>query len=291
MASIAFIGLGKMGGGMASRLLEAGHRVSVYNRTTAKADSLVSRGARLAGSPKEACVGAEAVFCMVSDDAASRAIWLGADGILVSDLAPGTLAIECSTLSHGWVMELAAGVAGRGLRYIDSPVTGLPADAAGGALTMLVGAQEEDLERARPLLAAVSNRVIRFGSVGAGTAYKLIINMMGAIQIASAAEGMALAQRAGLDLATVADAIATGQAASPQVVRNVRRIVAGDHVRNVVFTAALRLKDVEYALWMAHELGLGAPFGELAGSGLRELCATGRAQINESSIFDLAVSR
>jgi len=156
---------------------------------------------------------------------------------------------------------------------------------------MLVGAQEEDLERARPLLAAVSNRVVRFGSVGAGTAYKLIINMIGAVQIAAAAEGMALAQRAGLDLATVADAIAAGQAASPQVVRNVRRIVAGDHARNVVFTAALRLKDVEYALRMAHELGLGAPFGELAGSGLRELCATGRAQINESSIFDLAVSR
>jgi 3-hydroxyisobutyrate dehydrogenase len=133
---IAFIGLGKMGGGMASRLLEAGHRVSVYNRTTAKADSLVSRGARLAGSPKEACVGAEAVFCMVSDDAASRAIWLGADGVLAAELAPGTLAIECSTLSHGWVMDLAAGVASRGLCYIDSPVTGLPADAAGGVLTL-----------------------------------------------------------------------------------------------------------------------------------------------------------
>jgi 3-hydroxyisobutyrate dehydrogenase len=228
---------------------------------------------------------------MVSDDAASRAIWLGADGILAAELAPGTLAIECSTLSHGWVMELAAGVASRGLLYIDSPVTGLPADAAGGVLTMLVGAREEDLERARPLLAAVSNRIIRFGSVGTGTAYKLIINMIGAVQIASAAEGMALAQRAGLDLATVADAIATGQAASPQVVRNVRRMVAGDHDRNVVFTAALRLKDVEYALQMAQGLRLGAPFGELAGSGLRELCGSGRAQINESSIFDVAASR
>ena len=291
MARIAFIGLGKMGVGMASRLLEAGHRVSVYNRTAAKADALVRRGVRLAESPKAACAGAEAVFCMVADDAASRAVWLGADGILASELVPGTLAIECSTLSHGWVMELAAGVAGRGLRYIDSPVTGLPADAADGVLTMLVGAQEEDLERARPLLAAVSNRIIRFGSVGAGTAYKLIINMIGAVQIASAAEGMALAQRAGLDLATVADAIAMGQAASPQVVRNVRRIVAGDHDRNVVFTAALRLKDVEHALRMAQELGLGAPFGELAGSGLRELCAAGRAQINESGIFDLAASR
>jgi 3-hydroxyisobutyrate dehydrogenase len=102
---------------------------------------------------------------------------------------------------------------------------------------------------------------------------------------------MALAQRAGLDLATVADAIAMGQAASPQVVRNVRRIVAGDHGRDVVFTAALRLKDVEYALQMARELRMGAPFGELAGSGLRELCASGRAQLNESGIFDVAASR
>ncbi|MFL6605409.1 MAG: NAD(P)-dependent oxidoreductase [Steroidobacteraceae bacterium] len=291
MASIAFIGLGKMGVGMASRLLEAGHRVSIYNRTAAKADAIVSRGARLTGSPKEACAGADAVFCMVSDDTASRAIWLGADGILASQLAPGALAIEGSTLSHRWVMDLAAQAEHRGLRYIDSPVTGLPADAASGALTMLVGAAEEDLERARPVLAAVSNRIIRFGSVGAGTAYKLIINMIGAIQIASAAEGMALAQRAGLDLATVADAIATGQAASPQVIRNVRRIVAGDHDRNVVFTAALRLKDVEYALRMARELSVGAPFGELAAGGLWELCATDGAHINESGIFDVAASR
>jgi 3-hydroxyisobutyrate dehydrogenase len=291
MASIAFIGLGKMGVGMASRLLEAGHRVSVYNRTATKADPVVSRGARLAGSPGAACAGADAVFCMVADDAASRAIWLGADGVLASELAPGALAIECSTLSHGWVMDLAAQVTHRGLRYVDSPVTGLPADAAGGALTMLVGAAQEDLERARLLLAAVSSRIIRFGAVGAGTAYKLIINMIGAVQIASAAEGMALAERAGLDLATVADAIAAGQAASPQVVRNVRRIVAGDHDRNVVFTAALRLKDVEYALQMARELSVGAPFGELAGGGLRALCAAGRANINESGIFDVAASR
>jgi 3-hydroxyisobutyrate dehydrogenase len=291
MASIAFIGIGKMGVGMASRLLEAGHGVSVYNRTAAKADFIVSSGARLAGSPREACAGADAVFCMVADDAASRAVWLGAGGILASELAPGTLLIECSTLSHDWVMDLAARVAGRGLCYIDSPVTGLPADAAGGALTMLVGGREDDLNRARPLLAAVSNRIIRFGAVGAGTAYKLIINMIGAVQIASAAEGMALAQRAGLDLATVADAIAAGQAASPQVVRNARRMVAADHGRDVVFTAALRLKDVECALQMARELRMGAPFGELAGSGLRELCASGRAQINESGIFEVAASR
>ena len=291
MANVAFIGLGKMGIGMASRLLDAGHQVSVYNRTAGKAQSVVSRGARLASSPKDACVKADAVFSMVSDDVASRAMWLGADGILASELRTGALAIECSTLSHGWVMELAAQVTGRGLRFIDSPVTGLPEAAATGSLTLLVGAEEADLERARGLLGAVSNRVLRFGTVGAGTAYKLIINMIGAVQIASAAEGMALAQRAGLDLAAVADAIATGQAASPQVVRNVRRMADGDHDRNVVFTAALRLKDVQYALRLARELRMSVPFAEVAEGGLLKMCQGGRSEVNESGIFEVAASR
>jgi 3-hydroxyisobutyrate dehydrogenase len=291
MATIAFIGLGKMGFGMASRLIGAGHRVGVYNRTASNAESLVAHGAQLASSPRDACAGVDAVFSMVSDDKASREMWLGADGILAGELQSRALAIECSTLSHGWVMELSEEVGRQGLRYIDAPVTGLPASAAAGELTMLVGAAEEDLESAGPLLAPISNRVIRFGGVGAGTAYKLIINMIGAVQIASAAEGMALAQRAGLDLAVVADAISKGQAASPQVVRNVQRIVSGDHERDVVFTTALRLKDVEYALRLAREVGGGAPFGELAAAGLRELCGRGKAEVNESVVFDVAASR
>jgi len=152
--NVAFVGLGKMGAGMASRLLDAGHHLSVYNRTAAKGDWIVHRGARLASSAKDACLNADAVFCMVSHDAASRAMWLGAEGILASGLAPGALAIECSTLSHDWVTELAAQVIGRGLRYIDAPVTGLPPDAAAGSLTLLIGAEQHDLECARGLLGA-----------------------------------------------------------------------------------------------------------------------------------------
>jgi 3-hydroxyisobutyrate dehydrogenase len=291
MSRIAFLGLGKMGVGMASRLLDAGHELSVYNRTASKADPLAKRGVRLASTPQEACAGASAVVCMVADDAASRQIWLGAQGALASDLQSSALAIECSTLSQGWVMDLAARAGERGFRYIDAPVTGLPDDAAAGALTMLVGALPDDLALATPLLNAVSNRIIRFGAVGAGTAYKLIINMIGAVQIASVAEGMALAQRAGLDLQTVAEAIATGQAASPQVIRNVRRIVDGDHERNVVFTPALRLKDVDYALSLAAALHARAPFGELAAAGLRELCDSGRSTTNESSVYEIALQR
>jgi 3-hydroxyisobutyrate dehydrogenase len=291
MAKIAFVGLGNMGAGMASRLLEAGHHLTVYNRTPDKVNALASRGARVASSPKVACRDVDAVFCMVADDTASRSVWLGEEGILAAQMTPATLAIECSTLSHDWVLELAGLARSRGLSYLDSPVTGLPDAAAQGALTLLVGGLEEDLERSRALLLTFANRILRFGAVGAGTAYKLIINMMGAVQIASAAEGMALARRAGLDLALVADAIATSQAASPQVVRNTRRFVDDDHDRNVVFTTALRLKDAEYALRLARELGAGVPFGELAARELRELCERGRSQANESSIFEVADSR
>jgi 3-hydroxyisobutyrate dehydrogenase len=207
---------------------------------------------------------------------------------LSANLAPAALAIECSTLSYEWVRELAAEAARRALRYIDSPVTGLPEDAAAGALTLLVGADPLNLEAARLLLSAVSKRILRFGGVGAGTGYKLIINMIGAVQIASLAEGLALAERAGLDLAVVAEAIATGQAASPQVVRNTGRMINNDHDREIVFTPALRLKDVDYALRLARELGVGAPFGQLAGHQLKQLCDRGHADANESKIIDAA---
>jgi 3-hydroxyisobutyrate dehydrogenase len=174
------------------------------------------------------------------------------------------------------------------LRYVDSPVTGLPDAAARGELTLLVGAAAEDLEAARHLLSALSQRIIHFGPIGAGTAYKLIVNMLGAVQIASAAESMAIAERAGLDLRTVAGAIASGQAASPQVVRNTTRMVEGNHDANVVFTPELRLKDVRYALQLARQLGMGSPFGALAGRLLQQLCERGDARANESKIIEIA---
>lgn len=288
MRKIGFVGLGRMGAGMAARLLATGHSVTVYNRTASKAEPLVEAGARLATSPREAASGAEAIISMTADDGASRAVWLGADGVLAGDPAPGAFAIECSTLSHDWMLELSAAAAQRGLRYVDAPVTGLPSAAASGELTLLVGAAQADLEACRAVLEAVSQRVIHFGAVGTGTAYKLIVNLLGAVQIASAAESMAIAERAGLDLAVVADAIASGQAASPQVVRNTRRIVEGDHDREVVFTPALRLKDVRYALELARKLGIGSPFGALAGGLFTRLIERGDENANESKIIEVS---
>ena len=298
MARIGFIGLGKMGLGMAGRLLAAGHSLRIYNRSSSKAAPLVEIGAVLCASPAEACRDADAIFVMVADDEASREVWLGTDGVFAGRLTGGEftagfpvrtpLAIECSTLSYDWVTELASKASSHGFRYIDAPVTGLPANAAAGDLTLLVGADLTDLEAARALLGAFSQRIIHFGAVGTGTAYKLIVNMLGAIQIASAAESMALAERAGLDLHVVAEAIATGQAASPQVVRNTRRMVAGDGDRSVIFTPRLRLKDVDYALRLANTLDLGTPFGALAAQAFRQLCTTGRGEENESNVIEVA---
>jgi 3-hydroxyisobutyrate dehydrogenase len=288
MVTVAFIGLGKMGIGMAARVLAAGHTLHVYNRTAARADSLVERGARLFATPREACVGVDAVFSMVSDDAGSRAIWCGPDGVLEASTAPGALAIECSTLSHAWVMRLAAQATAKGLRYLDAPVTGLPDAAAAGELTLLVGADPAELAAARELLRVFSQRVLHFGGIGTGTAYKLIVNLLGAVQIASVAESMAIAERAGLDLRVVADALAAGQAASPQVVRNSRRMVVGNHQQDIVFTPQLRLKDVRYALEFARQLGIGSPFGSQAEAAFGRLYDLGLQDANESAVLEVA---
>jgi 3-hydroxyisobutyrate dehydrogenase len=186
---------------------------------------------------------------------------------------------------------LSAAAVSRGLRYIDAPVTGLPDAAAAGALTLLVGADLAHLAAAREILGACSNRILHFGPVGAGTAYKLLVNLLGAVQIASAAETMAIAERAGLDLNQVADALASGQAASPQVVRNTRRIAADHHDSDIVFTPQLRLKDVEYALALARKLSIGTPFGALAGRLFQELCADHPEPVNESKIIEVARSQ
>jgi 3-hydroxyisobutyrate dehydrogenase len=288
MVAVAFMGLGKMGTGMARRVLAAGHTLHLYNRTGARAAELVQQGARMFPTPRDACVGVDAIVSMVSDDAGSRAIWVGPDGVLEAPPGRGTLAIECSTLSHDWVMELAAHARSRGLRYIDAPVTGLPDAAAAGELTLLVGAEPSDVDAARELLGTFSRRILQFGGVGAGTAYKLIINLLGAVQIASVAESMAIAERAGLDLQTVVDAMAISQAASPQVVRNSQRMLAGNHRQDIVFTPQLRLKDVRYALELARQLRIGSPFGLQAEIAFRQLYDLGLQDANESAVLEVA---
>jgi 3-hydroxyisobutyrate dehydrogenase-like beta-hydroxyacid dehydrogenase len=257
MTAIAFIGLGRMGHGMAGRYLDAGFTVAVWNRSKAKAEDLIARGARWAQSPADAADGADAVVTMVADDEASRSVWLGKDGA-AAKMKPGSLAIECSTVSHQHALDAARELRKLGLIYIDCPVTGLPSAAAEGKLTLLVGADAADLDRAKPFLAPIGNVIRHFGAVGTGTVYKLINNLMGAVQIASLAEGIAMAEQAGLDMNLVAEAMATGAVASPQVIRHSKRMVARDF-SGASFTSALRYKDAAYAVALAESLLAAKP--------------------------------
>jgi len=213
MGKVAFCGLGLMGSGMAGSLMRAGHALRLWNRSPDRARPLVEMGAALAATPREAAHGVEAAISMVSDDEASRAVWLGEAGML-ERLEPGAFVIECSTLSHAFVMELSERATQKGLNYLDCPVTGLPDAAARGDLTLLVGGNEEDLIHANSFLAPLSREIVRFGSIGCGTAYKLIVNLLGAVEIAATAEAMETALRAGLDLEQVAEALAKGAAGS-----------------------------------------------------------------------------
>src|SRR5437660_9844467 len=183
MTKVGFIGLGRMGHGMAGRYLDAGFTVAVWNRSKAKAEDLIARGARWASSPADAVDDADAVVTMVADDEASHAVWLAADGA-ASRMKAGALAIECSTVSYRHALDLARELRGRGFVYIDCPVTGLPQAAAEGKLTLLVGADAADLEKAQPFLKPISTTVRHFGKVGGGTVFKLINNLIGAVQIA-----------------------------------------------------------------------------------------------------------
>src|ERR1700729_470667 len=257
MARVAFIGLGRMGHGMAGRYLDAGFNVAVWNRSKAKAEDLIARGAKWATSPEDAAIDADAVVTMVADDEASREVWLTKDGAAAT-MKAGTLAIECSTVSYRHALDLARELRSRGLIYIDSPVTGLPDAAASGKLTLLVGADPADLERARPYLVPLSSTIRHFGAVGSGTVYKLINNLMGAIQIAGLAEGLAIAEQAGLDMKLVLETLETGVAASPQVVRHSKRMVARDF-GGASFAAALRHKDAVYAVALAESLLSSVP--------------------------------
>lgn len=290
MAKVAFLGLGRMGIGMASRLVGAGHQVTVWNRTKAKADDLLAVGARWASTPAEAAASADAAFAMLADDAASKRAWLAPEDGALKHLPPGALVIECSTISYAHVLELAAAAKARGLRYIDCPVTGLPNAAAAGDLILLVGAAQADLDAARPLLAPLCKAIHHFGSVGAGSGYKLMINLMGSVQIAALAEGLALAQELGLNRDVVVAAIESGAAASPQVVRHCRPMAERKFSDRPTFTTELRHKDASYGVALANAMGIPAPLGEAA-TAWWDAAKTQAPHADEARIIDVVVAK
>lgn len=287
MTQIGFVGIGKMGEALVRRLLAGGHAVAVWNRTPEKAQALEAAGASIAASPRAAAGGAAAVFSSVTDDAASRAVWCGPDGLLAAAAAPGTLAIECSTLSRPWVLELAGRVEAQGWHYLDCPVAGRPDAAAAGQLSAHVGGSEAALAAARPLLAAFAKSILHFGPAGAGTTFKLIYNLMSATQVAALAEALAVAEAAGLDLRSVARALAAGSGGSAHVVRHSALMAEGRYPQPVDFPGAGRVKDCRYGVALAESCGVSAPLGRATLAAFDAMVGRGMGDRNDSEIFEM----
>jgi len=286
MAEVTVIGTGIMGREIAFRLLAADYRVTVYNRTAAKTADLVKAGAIRAATPAAAARGADYIISMLGDDAASRAVWLGENGILEGVGKHGSIAIECSTLSHGWILELNDSLQSAGIRFVDCPVTGGPDGARAGTLQVLAGGNADTLAELDPLFSAFARKVIHFGPVGAGTSYKLIVNLMGAVQASALAEGLVLAEKVGLDLEQAGYALGKGSVASPHVKYLIDRMVRGNH-DDVYFSARWRHKDAAYALALAAEHGLKMPGSEHATHLYRRTLEQGLGEKNSSIVFDV----
>jgi 3-hydroxyisobutyrate dehydrogenase len=286
MAKIAYIGVGNMGRAMIVRLLKAGHQITAYNRTPEKARIVVDAGAKLARTPAEAVAGADVVFSSVLNDDASRQVWTGPGGILAGTLRPNTLVAECSTLSHDWVLELAGLVKARGLRYVDCPVAGRPDAAERGELRVYIGGAKEDLEELRHYIEPFSQKIWHFGPVGAGTAYKLIYNLMGVIQVASTAEAMVQCEAAGIDLNAAAEAFTLGYTGSRHVAHHAATMAEGKRGQKVAFSGAGRLKDSQYGVQLAKKLGRQALIGEAASNVFAQMVEVGMGDANDSEVID-----
>ncbi|MFM8967593.1 MAG: NAD(P)-dependent oxidoreductase [Vulcanococcus sp.] len=254
---MACLGLGALGAPMALNLLRAGHPLTVYNRSPERLEPLLAAGAQAASTPAEAVAGADRVLVCVSDDAALRSVLLEQPQAAIHGLAPGSLVIDCSTVSPAASVAVAAALAARGVGYLDAPVTGGTEGARAGTLSVLVGGSAADLERARPLLAVIGQRITHFGAVGAGQRAKAVNQVLVAGSYAAVAEALALAERLGLDQPQVVEALRGGAAGSWALEHRSAGMIA-DHYP-LGFKLALHRKDLAIALAAAADAELALP--------------------------------
>jgi 3-hydroxyisobutyrate dehydrogenase-like beta-hydroxyacid dehydrogenase len=280
---VAFLGLGVMGFPMAGHLAAAGHDVAVYNRTTARAQAWVARhGGRAAQSPAEACRGAAAAFVCVGRDADVREVVLGPAGALGA-LAAGALLVDHTTASADLARELAGEARGRGVGFVDAPVSGGQSGAEQGVLTVMAGGEEADVERARALVGCYARRLRRLGPAGSGQLAKMVNQICIAGLLEALAEGLHFAEAVGLDPLAVVDVVSQGAAQSWQMENRHRTMLAGEYEHG--FAVEWMRKDLGLALAEARRAGAPLPVTALVDQLYAEVEALGGSRWDTSSLL------
>jgi len=259
--NIGFIGLGTMGAPMARRLLDAGHRVAVHNRTRAREEPLADLGARRAADPAAAAAGADLVVTMVADTPDVEGVVFGPDGVSAS-ISADALLIDMSTIAPGATRAFAERLAREtGASWLDAPVSGGSEGAVRGTLSIMVGGAAADLERARPALSLLGTTITHVGPVGAGQLAKAMNQVIIAGTYAAVAEGLVLGLKAGIDVEAAMAALAGGAAGSWGLVNRGPNIVRDRYPLG--FRVRLHRKDLGIALAAARELGVPLPLAAL----------------------------
>jgi 3-hydroxyisobutyrate dehydrogenase len=283
MAQVAFLGLGVMGGPMAGHLRRAGHEVTVYNRTAAKAEAWVAKhGGRAASTPAEAARGAEFVLACVGNDDDLRAVCLGEQGAFAG-MAAGTVFVDHTTVSARVTRELHAVAAAAGLGFIDAPVSGGQAGAENGVLSVMCGGDAGPYERAEPVIAAYARICRLLGDSGAGQLAKMMNQICIAGLVQGLAEALAFGQKAGLDSAAVVEVISQGAAGSWQMVNRHKTML--DDSFEFGFAVDWMRKDLGICLDTAAEIGARLPVTALVDQFYGDVQALGGGRWDTSSLL------
>ena len=285
---VGFLGLGTMGAAMAANIARAAFPLTVWNRTPGRAAPLVGLGAAEAATPAAAAEASDVVVICVSDTPDVEAVLFGPGG--VADKArSGHLVIDCSTISPAATRDFAARLAARDVRMVDAPVSGGSEGARNATLTIFVGGDVPDVERARPILEAMGRTITHLGPVGAGQAVKAVNQVILAGAYLGVAEGIVLALKAGLDVPQVVEALSGGAAQSWVLANRSGRMIDNDYPLG--FRVALHRKDLAIALAMAQELGADLPVSALAAGIEDELISAGHADDDMSALARAIRSR
>jgi 3-hydroxyisobutyrate dehydrogenase len=278
---VGFIGLGTMGAAMAANLARAGFAVTAWNRTPDRAPELDGLGVERGTTPADVASAVETIVICVSDTPDVAAVLLGPDGVSAG-ARPGTLVIDCSTISPAATRGFAAELAEHDIALVDAPVSGGSEGAQKATLTIFVGGEAADVERARPILAALGKTITHVGPIGSGQAVKAVNQVILAGTYLGVAEGIVLAMKAGLDVDQVVGALGGGAAQSWVLANRAGRMIANDYPLG--FKVALHRKDLGIALELAEELGADLPVSALAASLETELIAAGHADDDMSAL-------
>jgi len=279
----AFIGLGVMGFPMAGHLQNAGHSVTVYNRTQGKADDWVKTyGGKSAQTPKDAAKGADFVMACVGRDADVEAVTLGAEGAFHS-MAPGTVFIDHTTASADLARRLFTAGEERGIAVMDAPVSGGEAGAQNGQLTIMVGGEADTFSKAEPVLRAYAKQVGLMGPAGAGQTTKMVNQICIAGLVQGLSEAIHFGQAAGLDIAKVVDVISQGAAGSWQMANRAETMAAGKF--DFGFAVDWMRKDLGIVFNEAERLGLDLPVTRIVDEFYAEVQANGGGRFDTSSLI------